>query len=55
MAYTGCMRKLRTNVYLTAEQKRLLDRLSTKTGARMAELIRRAIDIYLASRKKEIK
>jgi len=50
-----CMPKLRMNVYLAGEQKRTLEKLSAKTGAPVAELIRRAIDAYLISRKKELK
>jgi len=41
------MNKIRMNVYLSPEQKVALDKLSTKTGAPTAELIRRAIDLYL--------
>jgi predicted DNA-binding protein len=51
----GVMPKLRTNIYLTTEQKKLLERLSDRTGAPVAELIRRAIDDYLKVRKKELK
>jgi predicted DNA-binding protein len=46
--------KIRTNVYLTKKQKRLLEELSAKTGASLAELVRRAIDNYLKLRKKEL-
>jgi predicted DNA-binding protein len=49
------MPKLRTNVYLTSQQKKLLETLSDRTGAPVAELIRRAIDSYLLMRKKEFK
>ena len=49
------MPKLRTNVYLTSEEKKLLEKLSDRTGAAVAELIRRAIDAYLIARKKELK
>ena len=49
------MTKIRTNIYLTPAQKRLLERLSARTGAPVAELVRRAIDAYLATRKKELK
>ena len=49
------MPKLRTNIYLTEKEKALLEKLSNKTGAPVAELIRRALDAYLASRKKELK
>jgi hypothetical protein len=48
----GAMRKVRTNIYLNQRQKTLLDRVSAKTGAPVAELIRRAIDFYLRSRGK---
>ena len=43
------------NVYLNEKQKKVLERLSDKTGAPVAELIRRAVDAYLASRRKELK
>jgi len=49
------MMKLRMNIYLNKEQKAILEKLSAKTGAPVAELIRRAIDAYLVSRKKELK
>ena len=49
------MMKLRMNVYLNDKQKKALEKLSGKTGAPVAELIRRAIDQYLTSRKKELK
>jgi len=46
------MGKIRMNVYLNAAQKHKLEKLSEKTGAPVAELIRRAIDAYL---KREVK
>jgi predicted DNA-binding protein len=49
------MMKLRMNVYLNDKQKEVLERLSDKTGAPVAELIRRAIDAYLTSRRRELK
>jgi len=49
------MAKTRMNIYLNGEQKRKLETLSDKTGAPVAELVRRAIDAYLAVRKKELK
>ena len=56
MVYTALlMPKLRTNIYLTDKQKALLERLSERTGAPVAELIRRAIDNYLTMRRKELK
>jgi predicted DNA-binding protein len=42
----------RTAIFLKEEQQKKLQTLSDKTGAPMAELIRRAIDAYLESRKK---
>jgi hypothetical protein len=39
------------NVFLSADQKKALERLSVKNGAPVAELIRRAIDAYLVRRK----
>ncbi len=35
------------NVFLDAGQKRALEKLSAKTGAPVAELIRRAVSAYL--------
>jgi predicted DNA-binding protein len=49
------MVKLRTNVYLNTDQKKALEKLSQRTGAPVAELVRRAIDSYLLLRKKELK
>jgi len=37
----------RINMYLREDQLRQLKRLSEKTGARISELIRRAIDAYV--------
>ena len=45
----------RTALFLKEEQLEKLQRLSDKTGAPIAELVRRAIDVYLLSRKKELK
>jgi predicted DNA-binding protein len=45
----------RTAIFLKEEQFKKLSTLSEKTGAPVAELIRRAIDNYLAMRKKELK
>ena len=49
------MPKIRMNIYLTAKQKDVLEKLSDRTGAPVAELVRRAIDAYLLARKKELK
>jgi len=43
----------RTALFLQEEQIKKLQRLSDKTGAPVAELIRRAIDQYLQERAKE--
>jgi len=45
----------RTALFLKAEQINKLQALSQKTGAPVAELIRRAIDMYLKERAKELK
>jgi hypothetical protein len=47
--------KIRMNIYLSGKQKGLLERLSVKTGAPVAELVRRAVDAYMKTRKKELK
>jgi predicted DNA-binding protein len=41
------MPKIRMNVFLDPAQKQALEKLSAKTGAPVAELIRRAINAYL--------
>jgi predicted DNA-binding protein len=45
----------RTALFLKEEQLKKLLALSEKTGAPVAELIRRAIDRYLQERAKELK
>jgi len=45
----------RTALFLQEEQVKKLQKLSDKTGAPLAELIRRAIDVYLKKRAKELK
>jgi predicted DNA-binding protein len=45
----------RTALFLKGEQLAKLQTLSRKTGAPVAELIRRAIDAYLKIRKKDLK
>ena len=49
------MGKIRMNIYLTGKQKASMERLSDRTGAPVAELVRRAIDSYLVLRKRELK
>ena len=46
---------VRTALFLRPEQTEQLQALSDLTGAPIAELIRRAIDLYLESRKAEIR
>jgi len=45
----------RTALFLKEDQLKKLQALSDKTGAPVAELIRRAIDRYLQERAKELK
>jgi predicted DNA-binding protein len=45
----------RTALFLEEEQLKKLLKLSEKTGAPVAELIRRAIDRYLQERAEELK
>lgn len=42
---------VRTQVYLTKEQERGLKRLAEATGCKQSELIREAIDAYLATQR----
>jgi predicted DNA-binding protein len=53
--YPICMSMKRTALFLKEHQLDKLQKLSEKTGAPVAELVRRAIDAYLLSRKKEIR
>ena len=50
-----CMIMKRTALFLEEDQRKKLLALSEKTGAPVAELIRRAIDKYLQERAKELK
>jgi len=45
----------RTALFLKEEQIKKLQKLSNKTGAPVAELVRRAVDDYLKERAKELK
>ncbi|GLV54465.1 hypothetical protein KDH_13120 [Dictyobacter sp. S3.2.2.5] len=42
------MRKERTNIYITERQKKQLEKRSLEEDLPMAEIIRRALDTYLA-------
>jgi len=55
MVYSVIHMKQRTNIYLRADQVEKLRALNEKTGAPVAELVRRAVDEYLRQRAKEIK
>jgi predicted DNA-binding protein len=41
---------VRTQIYLTDEQKLRLERLAAASGKRQSEVIREALDAYLAAR-----
>jgi len=43
------MPALRTQVYLTPEQRRRIDELVQAQGGTLAEIVRRALDAYLVS------
>jgi len=44
----GQMSKERTNIYITERQKKQLEKRSQEENLPMAEIIRRALDAYLA-------
>jgi len=53
-AYTGTigtMKKVRTVIYLEEPERKGLEALSKKTGARLTELVRRAVVDYLKRQK----
>jgi hypothetical protein len=41
------MSPTRTQIYLTAEQRRRIDQAAAREGVTMAEVIRRALNVYL--------
>jgi len=43
------MSATRTQVYLTEDQRRLIDEIALAEGVTMAEVIRRALDVYLVA------
>lgn len=47
-------RALRTQIYLTADQRKALDDMSRREDASLAELIRTAVDEFLAQRPLEV-
>lgn len=42
------MSATRTQIYLTKEQRRRIDQVAQARGVTMAEIVRRALDAYLA-------
>ncbi len=48
MLYTALYMSTRTQIYLTREQRARLDELASRRGGSLAELIREAVDAYLA-------
>jgi hypothetical protein len=46
-------KKIRTVFYLDKKERKTFDKLSKKTGAPLAELLRRAVAMYLKARKKK--
>jgi len=42
------MSAVRTQIYLTTEQRDQIDRVAAAEGVTMAEVVRRALDTYLA-------
>lgn len=44
------MASTRTQVYLTADQRERIDRLSAREGRTLAEVVRAALDAYLDER-----
>jgi len=41
------MPAIRTQIYLTEEQRKRIDRLASSRGLSLAAIVRRALDIYL--------
>jgi predicted DNA-binding protein len=52
VVYVGTMPKIRMNIYLDPRHKETLEAISKQSGAPVAELVRRAIDSYLAAERK---
>ena len=46
-----CMSAVRTQVYLTQEQRRLIDDMVEVEGVTLAEVVRRALDAFLQDRR----
>jgi len=48
------MSSTRTQIYLTNDQRRRLDELMVERGASLAQLVREALDAYLAVQKPDL-
>jgi len=48
------VKRIRTNIYLTADQMKRLEVLRSKSGSTMAEQVRRAIDFWLDSEEQKL-
>jgi hypothetical protein len=48
LLYTALVASTRTQIYLTAEQRRRIDQIAKADGVSMADVVRRAVDKYLA-------
>jgi hypothetical protein len=49
-----CMAATRTQVYLTAEQRRQIEELRASDGSTLAEVVRAALDEYLTTHRPQI-
>jgi hypothetical protein len=48
-----CMAAIRTQIYLTEEQRRQIEELRTSDGRTLAEVVRAALDEYFATHSRE--
>jgi predicted DNA-binding protein len=48
------MASTRTQIYLTEEQRRLLDRRGKRTGQSLAHMVREALDAYLVDDERDL-
>lgn len=46
--HPGCMAATRTQVYFTEDQRRALDAVARREGKTLAEVVREAVDAYVA-------
>ena len=52
--YNPLVASMRTQVYLTADQRKRLDELTKREGKSLAQLIREAVDGYLEEESKRV-